>query len=144
MNYTPERKTVLLWQIRAGVAAFLPAALFLLLFGVNTRYLLPCSLFAAVVCATAFAFIPLYFKKYSVFVGENAIVVEKGVLVRTSRIMPFKRLVFAAGYQTPLARIMGLKGVKLRAARADLFIPELEISAANRLIYGISGEPGND
>ena len=144
MEYTIEKKTVRLWQTRVTVAAVLTVALLLLLSSYSLYFLIPAAVCLCFWAAAVFWYIPAFFKKYSVFVGKNAVIVQHGVIITTSHIMPYKRLVFAGSYQTPLSRLMGLKGVVLRAARANLVVAEMDRVAAERLIYGICGEKQYD
>lgn len=144
MEFKIEKKTALLWQIRMACTAVLLAILFALLARYSRYFFIPAVVFLAAGGAVVFWYLPAYFSRYRIFVGENAVVVTSGVYFVTSHIMPFKRLVFAGGYSTPLARVMKLKGVTLRAARANILIPEMDVKAADRLILGISGEKSDD
>ncbi len=140
MNYKLEKRTLLLWRIRIGAAALAAALLFALLSVYTAYFYVPAAAFVLLGAAIIFWYLPAFFKGFNLFVGENAVMVTRGVFIKTSHIMPFKRLVFAGGYSTPIARIMGLKGITLRAARATVIIPEIEASAADRLIFDIGGE----
>lgn len=144
MEYTIEKKTLRLWQLRISFVAFLAAALFSLFSWYTLYMLIPAAVCLCIWAAAVFWYVPAFFSGYSVFVGENAVVVRRGVIIRTSHIMPYKRLVFAGSYQTPLGRLMGLKGVVLRAARANLIIAEMESGAAGHLIFGVCGEKQGD
>ena len=144
MNYKLESKTLLLWRIRVGAAALAAALIFVLLCKYSLYFLIPAAMFLCAGVAAVFWYLPAFFGGYSIFVGENAVIVTRGVIIKTSHIMPFRRLVFAGSYSTPLSKFLGLKGVTLRAARASLLIPEIGSDAADRLIYGISGESDYD
>ena len=140
MNYRLEKKTLLLWRIRVGAAALAAALLFALLSVYTVYFYVPAAVFVLLGAVAVFWYLPAFFERFNMFVGENAVIVTKGVFIRTTHIMPYKRLVFAGGFSTPAARVMGLKGIMLRAARATVFIPEIEASAADRLIFDIGGE----
>lgn len=144
MNFKLDKKTLLLWRIRTGGAALAAALIFVLLCKYSLYFLIPAAVFVCAGVAAVFWYLPAFFGGYSIFVGENSVTVTRGVIIRTSHIMPFKRLVFAGSYSTPLSKVLGLKGVTLRAARASLVIPEIDGAAADRLIYGISGESAYD
>ena len=137
MDFRPGRKTVILWQIRAGAAFFALALLFFALSAVSRYFGFAAAATVLSGFAVAFWYVPAYFGGYTVRVGKTAVTVTRGVIIRTARIMPYKRMVFASGYSTPLARLFGLRGVRLRAARADVRIPEMDASAADMLIFGL-------
>lgn len=140
MYFNLGRKTKTLWQIRAGVLFLLLSGVFLFFLRYSLFYLIPLSAFAIVGALAVFWYLPKFFSKYSVFVGENSVVVTKGVFIEVSHIFPLKRLIFAGGYSTPVSRIFGLKGVIFRAARANLIIPEIDEKSADKLIFGVCGE----
>lgn len=140
MYFNLGRKTKTLWQIRAGVLFLLLSGVFLFFLRYSLFYLIPLSAFAIVGALAVFWYLPAFFSKYSVFVGENSVVVTKGVFIEVSHIFPLKRLIFAGGYSTPVSRIFGLKGVIFRAARANLIIPEIDEKSADKLIFGVCGE----
>ena len=144
MNYKLDKKTLLLWRIRISGAALAAVLLFVAFSGYSVYSFVPAALAAFAGLAADFWYLPAFFRGYTVFVGENAVIVTRGVIIKTSHIMPFKRLVFAGSYSTPLSKILGLKGVVLRAARANLVIPEIGKDAADSLVYGISGEKTHD
>ena len=144
MKYKLTKKSMHLWQIRITAAALIFAAVFFALVKYSAYLYIP--LFACLFAGLTadIWYLPRLFCGYSIFVGKNAVIVERGVIIKTSRIMPYKRLVFAGSYMTPLGRLLGLKGVVLRAARANLIIAEIDKNSANELIYGLCGEKQND
>lgn len=140
MEFRLGRKTKTLWQLRAGVLFLLLLGIFLFFLRYSPFYLIPLFLFVTIGAVAVFWYLPKFFSKYSIFVGESSVVVTRGVFIETSHIFPLKRLVFAGGYSTPFSRIFGLKGVVLRAARANLIIPEIDEKSAGKLIFGVCGE----
>ena len=139
MNYKLEKKTLLLWRIRISGVAAAAALLFVAFCRYSIYFYIPASVSVLAGAVADFWYLPVFFRSFDIFVGENSVTVTRGVIIRTQHIMPFKRLVFAGSYSTPLSKLMGLKGVTLRAARANLLIPEIESDAADSLVYGISG-----
>lgn len=140
MNFSLSRKTLILWQIRVLSVCLIITAADLIFVRYSAYLLIVAAAFVAIGILAAFWYLPAFFRKHKIFVGENSVIVTRGVFVETSHIMPYKRLVFAGGYSTPLARILGLKGITLRAARARILIPEIEDTAAEKLIFGLGGE----
>ena len=137
MDFYSGRKTVILWQIRACAAFFALALLFFALSPFGGFFAVAAIVAAISGFAAAFWYVPAFFGGYTVHVGKTAVTVTRGVFIRTARVMPYKRMVFAAGYSTPLARLLGLQGVRLRAARADVRIPEMNARSADMLIFGL-------
>lgn len=79
-------------------------------------------------------FQPFYFNSYKISVDENSITITKGVVIRTTNIMPYPRLVFAQSFTTPISSAMKLKSVMLKAARGWILIPEIENVNADYLL----------
>ena len=48
--------------------------------------------------------------------------------------MPYKRMIYAQSFETPLARIFGIAAVRLKAARSYLLVAEIEKEAAQTII----------
>lgn len=124
-NLLPKR-TVSLWQIRIGLLG-----LFLLVgicaFGLLTRWvLLAAAAVAALLAVFLFWYLPRYFKSYEILFPKGAVVINRGVFIKTTHIMPFSRLVYAQSFATPLAKKMGLAALTLKAARSSIIIPEFD------------------
>lgn len=85
-----------------------------------------------------FAYIPNYFKAYSISLSQNALIVKSGVLLKTERIMPEPRMLYAESYHTPLSKAFGLSGLMLRASRAATFCAELKEKDINEILKEMS------
>ncbi|MFN3450827.1 MAG: PH domain-containing protein, partial [Sphingorhabdus sp.] len=57
--------------------------------------------------------------RFQYFVGEHDIRVEKGILNRTARSIPYERIQDVSIEQKPLARMMGLGEVKFETGGGD-------------------------
>ena len=104
-------------------------------------FLLPALIIASLGLCFAFVYVPFYFKSYKITVDENSISIKKGVIIKTTQIMPFPRLVFAQSFTTPLSQIMKMKCVMLKAARAWVLIPEIENTDADYLLDNLRVKP---
>ncbi len=140
MNLSLTLKTQLLWFVRTLIigAAFVAAECWLL-------YPSKICGYAAAATAILTVFVggvalPLFIRSYKISVKKGCLVVTKGIIIRNTDIMPFPRLVFGAGYRTPLARLLKLEGVVLRAARGLIIIPEMKRNDAQYLLNTLSGE----
>lgn len=123
-NLLPKR-TALLWQIRIGGAGLI-LIIALCAFAFITRWLLlAAAVLTALLAVFLFWYLPRYFKSYEILFPKGAVVINRGVFIKTTHIMPFSRLVYAQSFATPLAKRMGLSALSLKAARSSIIIPEL-------------------
>ena len=124
-NQLPK-KTVLLWQIRIGLIGII-LLVGISAFGLLTRLvLIGTAVVAAILAFFLFWYLPRYFKSYEILFPKGAVVINRGVFIKTTHIMPFSRLVYAQSYATPLAKRMGLAALTLKAARSSIIIPEFD------------------
>ena len=131
---TLPKKTTILWQIRVIVIAFILASLCL--------YFVPFFSFlkvAAIVIAVlgvliAFLYLPFFFKTYKIILSNDAVIVKFGIIIKLEHIMPYKRMIYAQSFETPMARIMGVTAVRLKAARSYLLVAEIEKESAQSII----------
>ena len=134
------RRTAFLWQIRIGGAGFI---LIIVLCGFSflTGWLfLAAAVLTALLAVLLFWYLPCYFKSYEILFPKGAVVINRGVLIKTTHIMPFSRLVYAQSFATPLAKRMGLAALTLKAARSRIIIPELNASDVNYFIDFLTKE----
>lgn len=136
------RKTVQLWQARiAVVAAVLIAAVCFLSF-ISVWLLIIPAVIAIALPVLIFWYIPAFFASYEISFPDGAIVITRGVLIKSTHIMPFSRLVYAQSMATPLSRLLGLSALSLKAARSHLLIPELEKDAVDAFIKAVTKGAG--
>lgn len=138
-NLLPKR-TAFLWQIRIGGAGFI---LIIVLCGFSflTGWLfLAAAVLTALLAVLLFWYLPRYFKSYEILFPKGAVVINRGVFIKTTHIMPFSRLVYAQSFATPLAKRMGLAALTLKAARSRIIIPELNASDVNYFIDFLTKE----
>ena len=86
------------------------------------------------------AYIPAYFASYEILFPKGAIIINRGIFIRTTHIMPFSRLIYVQSYSTPLAHSMGLAALSLKAARSSVIIPELPVSDVELFIKSVTKE----
>lgn len=134
------RKTLMLWRIRIGMLAVAATAAAAFLCFASWWFLLLVGLIAAVFAVIMLWYLPKYLQSYVIKFSNTAIIINRGVFIRTSHIMPFSRMVYTQSYTTPIARYIGLSGLILRAARSMLVIPELERQDALNIIRNITEE----
>lgn len=120
------KQTVLLWQIRIGLIGII-LLIGISAFGLLTDWvLIGTAVAAAILVLLLFWYLPRYFKSYEILFPKGAVVINRGVFIKTTHIMPFSRLVYAQSFATPLAKKMGLAALTLKAARSTVIIPEFD------------------
>ncbi|MDO4608615.1 MAG: hypothetical protein Q4B40_05440 [Clostridia bacterium] len=137
MTFSLSKKTRALWQIRILFIFIILCAVIAFFSRYSLWFLLPASIIATLGLGAAFVYVPFYFKSYRITVDENSISISKGIIIKTTNIMPFPRLVFAESFTTPLASLMKLKCVMLKAARGWILIPEIEADNAEFLLNNL-------
>lgn len=143
MTFSLPKKTRILWQIRIIFIFIVLCAAVAFFSRYSLWFLLPAAIIATTGLLAAFIYVPFYFKSYKIFVDESSISISKGIIIRTTNIMPFPRLVFAESFTTPLASVMSLKCVMLKAARGWILIPEIENENADFLINNLRIRPND-
>lgn len=137
MTFYLPKKTCLLWQLRIILAFACLCAAVSFFSRFTLWFLLPASIIAAIGLVFCFVYVPFYFKSYKILVDEYSIIIKKGVVFKTTNIMPYPRLVFAQSFTTPLSSAMKLKCVMLKAARGWILIPEIDSGNADYLINNL-------
>ncbi len=143
MTFTLPKRTRALWQIRILLIFILLCVAVSLFSGYSLWFLLPAAIIATIGLAVAFIYVPFYFKSYKITVDESSISISKGLVIRTTNIMPFPRLVFAESFTSPIASLLGLKCVMLKAARGWILIPEIENENADFLLDNLRIKPND-
>ncbi len=131
---TLPKKSVWLWMVRIVVITFMLVAgcyYFAPLFS-------PLKIAAIVIgilgLIIAFGYLPLLFKTYKIILSNDAVIVKFGVFIKVEHIMPYKRMIYAQSFETPLARLLGVAAVRLKAARSYLLVAEVEKESARAII----------
>ena len=134
MTFYLPQKTQVLWQIRIVTVFAILGATVVFFSRYNIWFLLPAAIVVTIGLLICFIFIPFYFKSYKITVDENSIIITKGIIIKTSYIMPYPRLIFAQSFTTPLSSAMKLKSIVLKAARGRILIPEMKHIDAEHLL----------
>ena len=85
-------------------------------------------------------YLPMLYKSFIIFADDDTVRLTYGVIFKTTQIMPYPRMIFAQGFSTPIARKLKLCAVSLKAARTQIFIPEINETDAKMLINTVAGE----
>lgn len=124
------KKTLRVWQTRLFMVAVILSAFLCILFDFYTF-----SAVLLILCAViSFVYLPLLFKSYTIILTDSYISVERGVFIRSNKIMPRALLVYAESVSLPLSNALGLSAVILKAAKGFCVIPEIEKQRADELL----------
>lgn len=134
------KNTRFLWQIRIGGLGIIPIAALFILSAVSRWFLIPAGVLTVFILLFLLWYLPHYFDSYEILFPKGAVIINRGVFIKTSHIMPFSRLVYAQSFSTPLAKAMGLAAVSLKAARSSVIIPELNVKDVNYFIDYLAKE----
>ena len=103
------KKTRFLWQVRISLIGFIPIAVLLFLCSVTLWCLLPAVILAAALLIFVLWYIPAYFASYEILFPKGAIIINRGIFIRTTHIMPFSRLITSKAIPHPLPTVWGLR-----------------------------------
>ena len=132
MELKLPKKTLDLWKIRLTIGVLLFFGLFSY-FCHGYGWFLVATL--AIICIYELAFfwyLPCLFKTYEIKYINGAVVIERGVFIKTTHIMPYSKMIYTQTLTSPLARFFGLKAVTLKAARSQILIPEIPEDEAEK------------
>lgn len=139
-EYTLPRKTLLLWCIRIAILAVVLFALCLFLCRFAELFRFVAIAIPFIFAAVIIFYLPALFKSCKISFVNDAVIVKRGVFIENCHILPFSRMIYAQTLVTPLARLLGLEAITLKAARSRIFIPELEYTDAKSLLEQLGGE----
>ncbi len=132
------KKTLTLWKIRLTLISLLFFCLFSYFFHGFKWYLISSVIMLCVFEALLLWYIPTLFKNYKIQYLNGAVMVTVGVIVSVTHIMPFSKLIYTQTVTTPLAKLMGLKAITLKAARSRLLIPELQADEVEKFAAALA------
>lgn len=79
------------------------------------------------ICLLAiFWYLPAFFKSCKVELINKSVIIKSGVFIRTTHILPFERLIYTQTLSSPIAKLLNLSSINLKAARTRILIPEME------------------
>ena len=132
------KKTLTLWKIRVTVAALIIVGVFSYLCH-DFDWFLPAIL--VIIClyeGLILWYFPSLFKTYRIKYINGAVVIDSGVIIKTTHIMPFSKMIYTESITSPLAKLLGLKAVSLKAARSRILIPEMPKEEAERFVTALA------
>lgn len=138
------KRTVLLWQLRVVMlTAILIGVCYY--FSNSLPFLNWVAVFFGLLCLVVIAFyIPAFFGAYEIFIKNDALIINYGVFIKVSHIMPYARLIYAQTFATPIARLFGLTMISLKAVRSRVIVPEIKLENAIKIINHLADKGEND
>ncbi len=128
------RKTLTLWKIRVTLAILGFCGIFAY-FCHGFQWFLPALLvFICLYEAAVLWYLPQLFKNYRIEYINGAVIIESGVIIKTTHIMPFSKMIYTQSITSPVAKFLGLKAITLKAARSRVLIPELPETEAEKFL----------
>jgi len=137
---TLPKRTLILWQVRVVMLTAVLVWLCIRYSGMLSFLRWCAVIIAAIGVLIAVLYLPLFFKGYEILFKNQAIIINYGVFIKFSHIMPYSRLIYAQSFSTPIANIFKVTAVSLKAARSRVIIPEIKIADAKYIIDSLTGE----
>ena len=138
------KKTLWLWQIRVVMlTAILNGLCF---YFVPFPNILKIAVFIIAILGVIMViwYLPVLFKSYEILFGNEAIIINYGVFIKFSHIMPYTRLIYAQSFATPMARLFGVTALSFKAARSRIIVPEINLSDAEKITSSLTSEARHD
>ena len=131
---TLPKKTTWLWILRILLVTFILVALCLYFTSLFSFLKIAAIVIGVLGLITSFIYLPFFFKTYKIILSNDAVIVKFGIFIKAEHIMPYKRMIYAQSFETPLARVLGVAAVRLKAARSYLLVAEIEKESARAII----------
>lgn len=133
-EFNLPRKTLILWQFRSLCLGLLLTALSSYFYFKLKPFLILLLIIAVIFIIFTFVYLPLFFKSCKIRCSNEAVILKQGVIFKNTHILPFSRLIYTQTVTTPIARLLGLTAITLKAARNLLFVPELSVIDAKAFL----------
>ena len=138
MELKLPKKTLDLWKIRLTIGVLLFFGLFSYFCHGYGWFLIATLVIICLYELAFFWYLPSLFKTYQIKYINGAVVIESGVFIKITHIMPYSKMIYTQTQTSPLARYFGLKAVTLKAARSQILIPEVPEEAAEKFTTALA------
>ena len=138
MELKLPKKTLDLWKIRLTIGVLLFFGLFSYFCHGYGWFLIATRVIICLYELAFFWYLPSLFKTYQIKYINGAVVIESGVFIKITHIMPYSKMIYTQTLTSPLARFFGLKAVTLKAARSQILIPEVPEEAAEKFTTALA------
>lgn len=138
------KRTRLLWQLRCAGINLIIIALCGYFYASYGFLLIAGAIITAIGLFMVLWYIPKFIKSYRINCTGDAVIIKRGVFIKTTHIMPYSRLIYTQTFTTPIAKRLGLEALVLKAARTGIIIPEMSVEDATGLLKLLSSEGNNE
>ena len=138
MELKLPKKTLDLWKIRLTIGVLLFFGLFSYFCHGYGWFLIATLVIICLYELAFFWYLPALFKTYQIKYINGAVVIESGVFIKITHIMPYSKMIYTQTLTSPLARFFGLKAVTLKAARSQILIHEVPEEAAEKFTTALA------
>ena len=138
MELKLPKKTLDLWKIRLTIGVLLFFGLFSYFCHGYGWFLIATLVIICLYELAFFWYLPSLFKTYQIKYINGAVVIESGIFIKITHIMPYSKMIYIQTLTSPLARFFGLKAVTLKAARSQILIPEVPEEAAEKFTTALA------
>ena len=121
------KRLVILWRIRLALFC-LP--FLIIAFFISKEVFLAAFIGALLIIAV---FVPLYFKKCKLSLSDNLLIFENGIIFKTTRVIPYEKIILMKCVKTPLSYRFGLVLVIIRTVGGVIILPELDHNSFKEL-----------
>ncbi len=139
-TFEVPQKTLLLWQIRGAAIGLLFFVLCAFLAMSRSFLLLATISIVFFVGVFDFWYLPRFFKTCKIRYVNQSVLINYGVFLKSTHILPFSKLIHTKTITTPLSSAFSLMAVGLKAARSRIYVPELTKEDAILLISYLTEE----
>lgn len=143
MEYAIPLKTLHLWQLRSAICGIILLVICIMLTKRGLPLIIGCTAVIIIFSLLMLWYLPRLFKNCRCRVVNNSVILEIGVFIRKIHIFPLMRLIYTQTLKTPLSSLLGLMCISLKAARNRIYIPELSLPDAERLLAALKGSEDN-
>lgn len=119
--------TVVLWVLRTVLFFIVPTILFFVL----KFYFI--AVFLLLSAGIITIYLLLFLKGYKYEFRVNFLKVEYGLVFRTTRIIPFNKIICLKTLKTPILKVFGVRLVIIKTINSTLFLPEMETEKAEKI-----------
>jgi membrane protein YdbS with pleckstrin-like domain len=78
--------------------------------------------------------LPAFLRSYKIRLSKDGVIIRRGVIIKNTHILPFSRLIYTQTLVTPLAKLLKLKAITLKAARSTIVVPEMSAEDVDSLL----------
>lgn len=119
--------TVVLWVLRT-VLFFAASTIFFIVLKI---YFV--AVFLLISAGIITVYLLLFFKGYKLSLSGNFLKVENGIIFRTTRIIPFNKIIYLKTLKTPVLKAFGVRTVIIKTVNSTLVLPEMKTKKAEKL-----------